>query len=196
VTDYWESFFFSYLYSRYSLYRVVEIAPNLETSLGLRSELRSDALPATTIDFFWDLNPQLAAHKLCILTIKPRPLPIGNISWLKFKMFILSIIRTRNCFFKTPVALPILLPTGITTGQTRLAGGELLTLWDGPLDSIPCVDLQGPYSVWHRGVHKSAMQMGFIFFLFGLCFEFLYGKSCHSHQILANMWVMTSTIYH
>ena len=48
---------------------------NRETLLELRRKLRSDALPATTIDFFWDSNPQLAALKLCALTIKPWPVP-------------------------------------------------------------------------------------------------------------------------
>ena len=50
---------------------------NRETLLELRSELRSYVLPATTIDFFWDSNPQLTARKSCILTIKWQPLPIS-----------------------------------------------------------------------------------------------------------------------
>ena len=51
---------------------------NRETLLELRSELRSVALSATTIDFFWDSNPQLAARRSSnrsILTTKPRLLP-------------------------------------------------------------------------------------------------------------------------
>jgi len=52
---------------------------NRKTLLEHRSKLRSDALPATTMDSFWDSNPQLAARKSCILTIKPRLLPIKHI---------------------------------------------------------------------------------------------------------------------
>ena len=65
---------------------------NRETLLELRSKLRSDALPATTIDFFWDSNPQLAAHKSCILTIKPRPLQCCASILVWF-----GPIRHRNC---------------------------------------------------------------------------------------------------
>ena len=43
---------------------------NRETLLELRSELRLDALPVTTIDFFWGLNPRLTVCKSCILTAK------------------------------------------------------------------------------------------------------------------------------
>jgi len=67
---YFSPIFFSCAES-WSLLRYV----NWETLLAQRSKLRSDALPAITIDFFWDSNSQLAARKSCILTIKPRPLP-------------------------------------------------------------------------------------------------------------------------
>jgi len=61
---------------------------NRETLSEHRSELRSDALPATTVDFFWDLNPRLAAREPCILTTKSRLLPcvVNQILCIYFPM--------------------------------------------------------------------------------------------------------------
>jgi len=61
------------VYSRYSLYGVVELAHWLTGS-----ELRSDALPVTTIDFF-GIRTHDSLRASCIVPTKPRLLPNSSL---------------------------------------------------------------------------------------------------------------------
>ena len=61
--------------------------------------------------------------------------------YIEFFIVIKVMLYSKDIFKfqKLPIALPILLPTGTTSGRNRLASGSLMTLFDGAQDSIPCM---------------------------------------------------------